>query len=74
VLARAALQLGTGVMTGLALVVVVDRLTGRQLTARAGMLIIPVTALFMVAVGMIAAAAPARYGLRIQPTEALRSE
>ena len=74
VLARAALQLGIGVVTGLALVVVADRLSGRQLTSRAGLLVIPVTALFMVAIGMIAAAGPARHGLRIQPTEALRSE
>jgi ABC-type antimicrobial peptide transport system permease subunit len=74
VLARAALQLGAGVMAGLALVVVADRLAVGVLISRAGLLIIPVTALFMVAVGMIAAAAPARHGLRIHPTEALRSE
>jgi predicted permease len=74
VLARAALQLGAGVTAGLALVIVADRLAGGVLISRAGLLIIPVTALFMVAVGMIAAAAPARHGLRIHPTEALRSE
>ena len=74
VLARAALQLAVGVVVGLALVVVGDRLTGGELMFRAGPLIIPATALFMVVVGMIAAAGPARHGLRIQPTEALRSE
>jgi len=63
VLARAAL-----------LVVVADRLTGGELMFRTGPLIIPATALFMVVVGLIAAAGPARHGLRIQPTEALRSE
>ena len=74
VLGRAALQLGVGVVAGLALVVVVDRLTGGELMFRTGLLIIPVTAAFMVVVGLIAAAGPARHGLRIQPTEALRSE
>ena len=74
VLARAALQLAVGVVAGLALVVVADRLTGGELMFRTGPLIIPATALFMVVVGLIAAAGPARHGLRIQPTEALRSE
>ena len=74
VLARAALQLGLGVVAGLALVVVADRLTGGELMSRTGLLIIPVTASLMVVVGMIAAAGPARHGLRIQPTEALRAE
>jgi hypothetical protein len=75
VLARAAFQLGVGVLVGLVLVVVVDRLvSGGELMGRTGLIAIPVTALFMVAIGMLAAAGPARYGLRIQPTEALRSE
>ena len=74
VLARAARQLGIGVVAGLALVVVVDRLLGGELMSRTGLLVIPATALFMAVIGMIAAAGPARHGLRIQPTEALRSE
>jgi len=74
VLARAALQLAMGVVAGLVLVVAADRLTGGELMSRTGLIVIPLTALFVVAIGMIAAAGPARYGLRIQPTEALRSE
>lgn len=75
VLARAAGQLAMGVVVGLALVVVVDRLLlGGDVMQRAGLLAIPGTAAFMAMVGMIAAAGPARHGLRIQPTEALRSE
>lgn len=35
---------------------------------------LPVTAVVMVIVGMIATLGPARRGLRIQPTEALRAE
>jgi predicted permease len=75
VLARAAFQLGIGALIGLVLVFVADRLvSGGELMGRTGLIAIPVTALFMVAIGMLAAAGPARYGLRIQPTEALRSE
>jgi predicted permease len=75
VLGRTALQLGMGVMAGLVLVFAVDRwVVGGELLQRTGWLAIPATALFMVAIGLIAAAGPARYGLRIQPTEALRAE
>ena len=36
--------------------------------------VLPVVALFMMAVGFLAALGPARRGLRIQPTEVLRDE
>ena len=74
VLARAARQLVMGVVVGLALVVVVDRLLGGELMSRTGLLVVPGTAMFMAVIGMIAAVGPAKHGLRIQPTEALRSE
>ena len=62
-------------MAGLVLVYAVDRwVGGGELRQRTGLLAIPATALFMVAIGLIAAAGPARYGLRIQPTEALRAK
>jgi hypothetical protein len=74
VLSRAARQLAMGVVGGLGLVVIVDRVAGGNFMKEGGMLLVPATAIFMVLVGVIAAAGPARYGLRIQPTEALRSE
>jgi ABC-type antimicrobial peptide transport system permease subunit len=74
ILARAVRQLAMGVVGGLGLVVVVDRAVGGNFMTEGGLVLIPATALFMVIVGMLAAAGPARYGLRIQPTEALRSE
>jgi hypothetical protein len=74
VLGRAAMQLAIGVGAGLALVLVVDRLLGGGFTSQTGLIIIPGTALFMTIVGIIAAVGPARHGLRIQPTEALRAE
>jgi ABC-type antimicrobial peptide transport system permease subunit len=36
--------------------------------------VVPAVALCMLAVGLLAAAGPARRGLRVQPTEALRAE
>ena len=36
--------------------------------------VLPLVALFMMAVGFLAALEPARRGLRIQPVEALREE
>jgi predicted permease len=74
VLGRAAMQLAIGVAAGLALVVAVDRVLGGGFTSLTGLLVIPGTALFMTIVGVIAAVGPARHGLRIQPTEALRAE
>jgi len=37
-------------------------------------MLLPVVSVFMVSVGLLAALGPARRGLRIQPTEALRAE
>jgi ABC-type antimicrobial peptide transport system permease subunit len=54
--------------------VLIDRFTGGNFMKEGGLVLIPMTALFMALIGIIAATGPARYGLRIQPTEALRSE
>ena len=74
VLARATRQLAIGVALGLAAAVWVDQLTGGALMEGNGLLLIPATAAFMLLVGLLAAGGPARRGLRIQPTEALRAE
>jgi ABC-type antimicrobial peptide transport system permease subunit len=54
--------------------VLLDRLAGGELMNGIGFLLVPATAAFMLLVGLIAAAGPARRGLRVQPTEALRAE
>ena len=36
--------------------------------------VLPIVAIFMMAVGLVAALGPARRGLRIEPTEALREQ
>jgi putative ABC transport system permease protein len=74
VLARAAKQLALGIGFGLVTAVSLDLLTGGELLGGNGLLLVPVTAAFMLGVGLLAAAGPARRGLRVQPTETLRAE
>jgi ABC-type antimicrobial peptide transport system permease subunit len=54
--------------------VTLDQASGGKLLEGTGVLLVPGTAAFMLAVGLLAAAGPARRGLRVQPTEALRTE
>jgi putative ABC transport system permease protein len=74
ILSRTIRQLALGVGIGLGLCVVVDRLTGGGLFNGNGLVVVPGVALFMALVGLLAAVGPARRGLSVQPTEALRSE
>jgi predicted permease len=69
IFARALGQLGTGVLAGVLMAV----LLARQLGEPATWSIAFISALIM-AVGLFATILPARRGLRIQPTEALRSD
>jgi hypothetical protein len=65
IFARAAAQLGAGVLGGvvIAAAFVMD-----------GLVILPGVAALMIIVGLLAALGPARRGLAVQPTEALREE
>jgi predicted permease len=69
VFSRAAKQLTVGVLVGLAFAAMLDLGLEGGYTA----LLAP-AALLMLTVGMLAAVGPARRGLRIQPTEALRED
>jgi ABC-type lipoprotein release transport system permease subunit len=70
VFARAARQLGGGIIAGNGLILILawraDSLTADLLVSSV------VTSVIMAVVGVLACAAPARRALRIQPTEALR--
>jgi predicted permease len=70
VFARAARQLGGGIIAGNTLIVFLawraDSLTADLIVSSV------ITSIIMAAVGVLACAAPARRALRIQPTEALR--
>ena len=72
VFARAAVQLAAGLVTGVALALLLDSATAGEVLGRSGRLTLPAVAAVMVVVGLLSAVGPARRGLRIQPTEALR--
>jgi len=74
VLGRAMRQLGIGVGLGLVAAVGLDLATGGATMEGAALLLVPGTAAFMLGVGLLAAVGPARRGLSVQPTEALRAE
>ena len=72
IFSRAAGQLGAGVAAGMIFAVFLDVATGGDALGSAGLAVLPVIAVLMVGVGLIAAFGPARRGLRVQPTAALR--
>jgi ABC-type antimicrobial peptide transport system permease subunit len=68
------LQLATGVIVGVGIAALIDNEGGGELTGGAGLLMLPFVGAFVLVVGLVAAAGPARRALGIQPTEALRDE
>jgi ABC-type antimicrobial peptide transport system permease subunit len=54
--------------------VLIDTASSGEALGRVGYVLLPAMALIMMVVGLIASIGPARRGLRIQPTEALRAE
>ncbi|MBI4263063.1 MAG: FtsX-like permease family protein [Acidobacteria bacterium] len=75
VFSRALRQLAVGIAIGVAIAAGLSRLSGGALLfgGRAAVLL-PVAAALMLAVGLLAAIGPARRGLRIEPSEALKAE
>jgi cell division protein FtsX len=73
---RAAAQIGAGVAAGLAIAAVLARLgdDGGSLMGGKEHVLLPTVAGLMFIVGILAALGPARRGLAVQPTEALREE
>lgn len=74
ILSRATWQLGLGVAVGLLASLVLERYSGGEMMGGKGLVVVPGIAAFMAVVGLLAAAGPARRGLRVQPTEVLRAE
>jgi putative ABC transport system permease protein len=72
IFARASAQLGAGVLAGLVLAAAFTWATGDA--DDRGFLLLPAVAVVMLIVGLLAALGPARRGLAVQPTEALREE
>ncbi len=74
VLSRSLAQVGTGIVIGIGLAAVLDRAMEGGWTGGRATLVLPAVVALMAVVGFIAAIGPASRALRIQPTEALRSE
>jgi predicted permease len=73
IFARAGVQIGMGVLGGLIISLAIDRVAGGVITRQLPVLL-PIVAIIMTTVGLLAALGPARRGLAVQPTEALRSD
>ncbi|MEX0742305.1 MAG: FtsX-like permease family protein, partial [Phycisphaeraceae bacterium] len=74
VFSRAAGQLAAGAALGLVAAALIDRLAGGLIVGGDGMIVLPAVAVLMVVIGLLGALGPARSGLRIQPTEALKGD
>jgi hypothetical protein len=70
---RASAQIGAGVAAGLGVAAALQWL-GTDIMGRRGFIFFPPVAAIMFVVGVLAALGPARRGLAVQPTEALRDE
>lgn len=71
---RAIAQLGAGVGIGLSIAAGLEWLSGGALMNGQGLVLLPAVTGVMVTVGLLAALGPARRGLAVQPTEALRAD
>jgi predicted permease len=74
IFSRAAIQLGTGALLGMLAAAVLETASGGELMRGNGLVILPIVTVFMMCAGLLAALGPARRGLRIHPTEALREQ
>jgi MacB-like periplasmic core domain len=74
IFSRALIQLATGALLGALVAALLEQLTNGDLMRGNGPVVLPAVAAFMMLVGLLAAIGPARRGLRIDPTEALRQE
>jgi putative ABC transport system permease protein len=74
VFSRAFKQLAAGAVIGMLAAVGLEQVLEGEMFQGQGAVILPIVAVLMTAVGLLAALGPARRGLSIQPTEALRQE
>lgn len=74
IFSRALAQLGIGAAVGLAGALGLEQLLEGEMFLGQGVIILPISIAVMILVGLLAVVGPARRGLSIQPTEALREE
>jgi ABC-type antimicrobial peptide transport system permease subunit len=71
---RASAQIGAGVAAGLLIAGIAEWVTPSGNIGGRGFILFPIVVAVMFAVGLLAAAGPARRAHAVQPTEALRNE
>lgn len=74
IFSRVLWQVGSGAAIGVAIAALLELATDGGLMQGNGAVVLPAVAILMILVALGAAAGPARRGLRVQPTEALRQE
>jgi ABC-type antimicrobial peptide transport system permease subunit len=74
VFGRVARQIVLGLAVGIGGAALVDRTTGGKLLGGRAGILLPVFGVLMAVVALLAALGPARRGLKIEPTEALRAD
>lgn len=74
VFSRALGQLACGALVGMGSAIAFEGLVEGDMYRGYGAVIVPLVAVFMTAVGLLASLGPARRGLRMHPTDALREE
>lgn len=74
VFARSAVQIALGVSVGIGVALLLELATEGELLGGRAAVLLPAFAVLMGVTGLLAAFGPARRGLRIQPSEALRAE
>jgi putative ABC transport system permease protein len=74
IFSRALGQLAIGIVAGILAAALLDRLAEGELMGGKEAILLPLVAALMTAVGLLAALGPARRGLRVQPTEALKEQ
>jgi putative ABC transport system permease protein len=72
IFSRALGQLAMGAVAGVIIVALLEQITQGELMRGNGAVVLPLVAMLMMLVGLFAALGPARRGLRVHPTEALR--
>ena len=72
IFSRAFAQLAAGALIGVVTAVLLEQLSEGDLLEGHAAVVLPIVSGFIMVVGLLAALAPARRGLRIDPTEALR--
>ena len=74
IFSRAAVQIVAGIAVGITIAAIMLRFTAGEMKGFNAFLVLPAVALFMLAVGAIAALGPARRGLAIQPSAVLKED